>query len=396
MNAIRKIARLGGKLLIPLFALLVLTALVVHETGMLDERFGPDHPLAAREASAAEAAATIGNAVAVERREIPVERIAQGTVVPRRVVTVTPRLLGAVVELTVVEGDAVEAGALLARIDDRDLRARLGAAIAAHDAARANVEAEKARRAGREAGRVRAAQELTRVTELLARDAATRWELEVAEAAASAASAEVEAADASIRSAESGVETGARQVEEIETVLDHTEVRAPQAGIVSALETELGELAAPGRALLTLYDPTDLRLEVAVPAAHGKHVAVGTPLRVEVPASDYAVEGTVESVDPRVDSASRTLRVKVALPAEAGLRAGQFGRARYETAVESRLVIPAAAVRRAGQVETVRVVGDDGRARARHVRTGRAVGEDRLEVLSGLIEGERVLTGEAR
>jgi HlyD family secretion protein len=393
MNAIQKITRLLRKLLIPLFALVVLSLLVIHETGMLEEHFGPGNPLTETGVAAAEPTPSPGEPVAIERRELPLLRTALGTVAPRRLVTVAPRILGAVVELPVVEGDVVEKGALLARFDDRDLRAKLAAAEAAREVAVANVEAEKARRAGREAGLIRAKSELVRVGTLLAREAATPREFEAAEAAERAAVAEVAAIDAAVRSAGAAVEMGSQQVEEMRTALGHAELHAPQAGVVASLETELGELAAPGRPLLTLFDPADLRLEVAIPAEDGERVAIGSRLHVEVPASGFAAEGTVESIDPLADAASRTLRVRIALPAGVGLRAGLFGRVRYEIATESALVVPAAAVRRTGQVETVRLLTTDGRVRVRHLRTGRTVGDGWLELLSGLSEGDLALVG---
>lgn len=167
-------------------------------------------------------------------------------------------------------------------------------------------------------------------------------------------------------------------------------MRAPQAGVVSAVTTEQGELAAPGRPIVTLYDPGALHLEVALAEAAVADVALGARAEVELPSLGWRGAAEVTRVHPAADPRSRSVLVELTLPADAPARAGVYGRARFAAGEVERLAVPEAAVLREGQVQRVRVVGEDGRARARHVRTGERLADGLLEVLSGLAPGERI------
>jgi multidrug efflux pump subunit AcrA (membrane-fusion protein) len=107
-------------------------------------------------------------------------------------------------------------------------------------------------------------------------------------------------------------------------------------------------------------------------------------------ALDQTLEGTVSQVIPAADPGTRTALVRVDLPRVEGLRTGQFGRMRVAIGTRSALIVPIEAVVRVGGLDSVRVVGQDGRQAARYVRVGAEIGAGRIEVLSGLAEGERV------
>src|SRR5574340_736416 len=103
--------------------------------------------------------------------------------------------------------------------------------------------------------------------------------------------------------------------------------------------------------------------------------------------------GRVAEVAAAVDPASRTLTVKVDIGAK-GLRSGVFGRAYFPVGVRQGLLVPKGAVVERGALTSVWVAGKDNIVRMRLVKTGQAV-DDRIEVLSGLSAGERVVVGGA-
>jgi multidrug efflux pump subunit AcrA (membrane-fusion protein) len=101
------------------------------------------------------------------------------------------------------------------------------------------------------------------------------------------------------------------------------------------------------------------------------------------------LKATVEEIAPIADPVSRTFVIKAALPQDAALRPGMFGRFRTACTKRQALLIPTAAVTRIGQLESVQVAAEGG-SRQRNIRTGKAFGSQ-TEVLSGLDEGERVV-----
>lgn len=174
---------------------------------------------------------------------------------------------------------------------------------------------------------------------------------------------------------------------EAEVMVGYTRLKAPFAGVVVRKHAEVGDLLAPGRPVIDLEDPASLRLEVEIPESLAAGVAVGTRLRVQV--GDLDQPATVAEVTPASDPVSRSVLVKLALPAEArGLRSGQFGRVSLPVGGDRLLAVPAAAVLRRGQLDLVFVLAD-GRARLRLVRLGGAEG-DLVAVRAGLSAGEMV------
>jgi HlyD family secretion protein len=104
------------------------------------------------------------------------------------------------------------------------------------------------------------------------------------------------------------------------------------------------------------------------------------------------LEATVSEIAPVADPVSRTFQVKFDLPPTEGLRTGQFGRVSVPVAETQLLLVPKESVIKRGQMELVFVV-KEGHATLRLVKTGKVL-ERGVEVLSGLEEGEQVVTGE--
>jgi len=169
-----------------------------------------------------------------------------------------------------------------------------------------------------------------------------------------------------------------------------TTIAAPFAGVVGETHAELGDMAQPGRALVTVFDPRDLRVTATVPQAALPKLKLGEPVRVDVPALGTSLVATKATVIPLADAHTHTSRIRLDLPAADGLLPGQFARARFVIGTQRALAVPATAILRRGEVTAVYAIDAAGRAQLRQVRTGEPVGDGQVEILAGLAAGERI------
>jgi RND family efflux transporter MFP subunit len=289
----------------------------------------------------------------VERRKSQNFEEVVGTVRAKLRATLEAKVSGRIDELPVRLGQKVEAGQLIARLEAAEIRARLDQA---------------------EAALQQAEREWKRVKSLFEQQASARAEYDAADARYSMAKA---------------------AVAEARAMLTYIEVRAPFQGVVTRKWADVGDLAAPGKPLVELEDPTALQLDADVPEALASRIQLGTQMGISASEDGEELVGTVSEIAPAVDPASRTFRVKLDLKPGANARSGQFARLRVPRGETDGLQVPASAVVRRGQMEII-FVAENGIARLRLVRTGRPIGKD-VEVVSGLEEGESVVTeGAAR
>lgn len=263
--------------------------------------------------------------------------------------TVAAQVSGRVVEVRADAGQTVRKGELLMRIDAREAAEAAAGATAQLVNARANYE---------------------RLKNLRAQNF-------ISAAALDKAKADFEAAQAA--SGQAGVGLG------------HATVTAPIAGVVAQRQTELGEMAAPGKPLLTLYDPAGLRVTASVPQYMLPRMRGVTRAKVEFPELGRWVDATSVALLPVADAATHVSQVRVGLPADAGanLLPGSFARVHFVIGRASKFTVPKAAVLRRGEVAAVYVQGADGRLALRQLRLGEEFGGE-IEVLAGLAAGERV------
>lgn len=302
------------------------------------------------------------NTFEVERAPMPLHFRAVGTVAARAESRISTRIRGRVASVLVRPGDSVERGDILLRLEERTTDARV-------EQARSAIEAARARR-------VRAQQEFERTENFFSQNAATERSLEQARAALDTAKA---------------AENRAKQaLEEVEIVRKRTVIRSGvNSGVVVHRNVDPGDLAIPGRPLIILRTRGALWLMGAVRESLAGSVQLGQMLSVDIPAIDLESRGTVEEIVPAVNPNSRTFEIKVALPDLDTLVPGMYGRIKVPTGEDMTLWVPEGAIFRVGQLEFVRAQTDDGKWQPRYVKTGRTW-DQRVEVLSGLDEGDRV------
>lgn len=287
----------------------------------------------------------------------------QGTVRSRTVAKIAPKLNARILEILVNPGDTVKKGAVIARLDDRDLRAAYNAAMAAHTASAA------------QAGQANA--EEKRIIELYQKQAATRQNYDAVLAQAKAARAMASQA--------------ASAAQQAKIMLGENILYAPFDGVISERFKDPGDMAMPSDAVVLMRKPEDLRLEAAIASHCLEQVKLGMPVTVRLDALHQSVEAMVDEIAPEIEPRTHTQMIKVKLPRLAGLQHGQYGWLELSCQAEHQaLLIPETAVLHYGQLQAVKVV-DGQQLYARHIRTGKQFG-DRIEVLSGLRDGESILT----
>lgn len=322
----------------------------------------------------------------------PIQYEAVGTVRARQESTLASKLMGTVTRVLVSEGDRVNAGDLLAVIEQVQADAGLRQAKAALEEARRAHAAAVSNRDAAQAGARLAQATHDRYRKLMARDSASRQEFDEVTARHQEARAALAGAEAMVTAAAQRTAQAGAGVDVAAATRGDTEIRAPYDGVITAKPVQAGDLASPGTPLFSMEGDTGFRVDLIVAEGHLGAVSVGQTLKVLLPAPlDAAAEGTVQAVVPAADPSSRSFIVKVDLPELPALRSGLFARAAIPAGEEERILIPRTAVIEKGQLTAVFRVDSGNIARFRLVRLGRSAG-DRVEVVSGLSAGERYLT----
>jgi RND family efflux transporter MFP subunit len=299
----------------------------------------------------------------VEVREVELTTSAEAVVEAVRQSTVSAQVSGRIVDIRFDVGDRVEKGAVILRIDER--------------AASQAVAASEAQVREAEATLVNARANYERTRQLLAQKF-------VSQAAVDKAEADYKAAESRMKATLAGAGAAA-------TEKSFTTIVAPYSGVVSARHVQLGEMASPGKPLLTGFDPSGLRVVATVPSAQVSAIQAGARARIEVPSLGRWVDVKSVTVVPSADPRTHTTQVRLDLPADAkGLLPGVFARAHFVTGRAPRLMVPREAVLRRSEVTAVYVVDAKGEPRLRQVRVGTASDEKSVEVLAGLKAGEKV------
>lgn len=303
---------------------------------------------------------------------------AEGVVEAVRQSTLAAQVPGAVIELRVKPGDRVVAGQVLVRLDPR----------ATEQATRASEAQVEVARTARDI----ASRELNRQRALFQKGFISQAALDQAESAFRSAEAQWAASRA--QATASGAQS------------DFHVIRAPYEGIVADVPIVQGDMALPGRPLLTVYDPRVMRVTATLSQS------IAAPLLAKLPEASQAridIAGQPRrpakklSIIPAADPATHTVQLRLDLAennSDASLVPGVFARVTIavprtaETATSARsadtaLSVPATAVLRRAEMLAVYVIDKDNRPKLRQVRIGRTF-DGKVEVLSGLDANERV------
>jgi len=292
-----------------------------------------------------------------------------GTLEPDREAVLRAQVSGSVLQTYADQGQAVNAGTVLARIDASGIQD-------AYTSARAGLVS------ARNAADV-AAKDLARNEKLLAAGAIAERDIDQSRRASIAAQAALDDVNTRLATAEKAYRS--------------TTVTAPFSGVVSERPVSAGDVVQPGTALFTVVDPSSMRLEASVPAEQLASIRIGVPVNFTVsgyPGREFV--GRITRINPTADPTTRQVRIYVSIPNEGrALVGGLFANGRMSTATKMGLVVPQAAVDVRGSIPSV-VRIKQGKAEKVPVKIGLTdKTSETIEVLSGLQPGDTLLMGAA-
>ena len=271
-----------------------------------------------------------------------------GTIRPVQRAQLAAKVMGTIDELAATLGQRVRAGDLLVKISAGEIIARVAQAQSQLNVARRDLERER---------------------DLLGKGAST--------------------ADM-VRGIEDRLALTQAMVREAEIMLGYATIRAPFDGVVSRKLANIGDLASPGFPLLEIEGSGAFQVEAAVPDSLAAKLASGTTLSVVVPAAGLSFNAPLAELSPAADSSARSVLARFTVPAGTAVHSGQFARVQVPGAPVRMLLAPAAALAVLGQMERIFVAAENNRAVLRLVKSG-ATRADRIEILAGLDDGERVV-----
>jgi len=290
--------------------------------------------------------------VPAQTKTISIERQRSGTLTALRQIQIFNQEEGQITTLPFYEGDKVNKGDIVAKLDDRLLRAQL---------ARAEATVQKAQK------------DLLRIKGLSERGLTPQTEITRVETELAVAKADRQA---------------------LLTRLDYTVMRAPVSGLISQRLSEQGNIAERYTHLMTISDQSSLITELSVSELLINKLQVGdkVTMTIDALANREPLPGTISRIFPTLDPVTRTGTVEITLnPVPAGAKPGQLARVTLRTQQQARLLIPFSALRRSSEGDFVFTVDAQQHAQIKPVVTGLKIA-DAIEIIEGLSEGEQVVT----
>ena len=332
---------------------------------------------------------------------------AVGTVRAKNSSVIAARIMGNIVKLHVREGDRVRAGQTLIELENREAGTQMAKAQAgvresteALDEVQRNIRAAEASQTAARANEKLAQTTFNRYQTLFQRQSVSPQEFDEVRTKLEITKAESERAERMLQAARSKQDQMLARIDQAKADVSGARIYAgyarlvsPISGVVVSKQADVGSMATAGAPLITIEDDSSYQLEVAVEESQLSKIHLHDQARVEIDAlGNKELTCSVIEIVPAADPNSRSYAVKLALPNIAGsqLRSGLYGKSRFISGQRQALAIPQRAVTQRGQLTGVFVVDQSGVARLRLIKTGKSLG-DRIEVLSGLSDGEQIV-----
>ncbi|MBU1248268.1 MAG: efflux RND transporter periplasmic adaptor subunit [Proteobacteria bacterium] len=331
--------------------------------------------------------------VQAERAMLPRLHEAVGTIRAQTDIRVESQVTGRVLKVLVRPGQQVTAGEELVVLDNRASQAQVERSQQARQSVVSMTAQAGSALEAAKASFAKAESTYKRMKQLHDENVVTPEEVEKAEAAYLQAQAWLNQAREGVAAAQARGREAAQVVQEAEIGLDYTTITAQVDGEVAKRLVEPGDLAFPGKELLTLQTGASLRIEALVRESLINLVRLGDRLGVVVSAmtNDAPLFAIVDEIEPLADPVTRSFLVKARLPEVPDLYPGMFGRLLISQGERESVLVPERAVSRVGQLETVMVQTGE-TWQPVYVRTGPLHG-DKIEVLSGLSGDETIGLG---
>lgn len=325
-----------------------------------------------------------------------------GEFLPYQEIEVHAKVAGYIRKINVDIGDRVKAGQVLAVLEVPELMAELKGAGAGVRHSQQEIE-----RAQNEVARNQAQYEALHANAVRLAQASkarpglvAQQELDDAEAKDRAAEAQVESAKSSLSAARQQLEMSQATNSQVSAMSDYTRITAPFDGVVTWRYADTGALVQAGTSnnnsapVVKLAQVNILRLRLPVPESLAASVQVGQRAEVTVSATGERFTGTVRRFTDSLDRATRTMQVEIEIPNDKyKIQPGMFADVGLELQNHANaLTIPVQALQHQNGKSTVLIVDQQNRVQPREIQTG-LEDPNRVEVLAGLNEGERVIVG---
>jgi len=271
-----------------------------------------------------------------------------GSFSPNREVTIGSETSGKVIRVNVQEGSHVNAGQLIAQLDDHLIQAQLQSAQANHDKAVVTLS--------------RYQQGISGVTQL------------------------------QLDNAKTDVLTTQAQIEQLKTQMRQYTISAPFGGIITSRTFELGAIISPGTQMAMLTDISSVKLEISVPERSIPQFRLGQVIDITTDVyPDTPFKGKVDLIGSKAD-ASHNFQVKILVAnPKLAIKSGMYGTVAFDNMAGEALTIPRTALLGSSVKPQVYVV-ERGIAKLRDIRIGSG-NETRVQVTGGLQNGELVVSG---
>ena len=276
--------------------------------------------------------------------------------------TLSSQISGRVLNLNVKAGDRVKAGQVLATIDDRELQTgvvRSQAQLQQSDA------------------------ELRQLQIALKRSQELKTQGFVSSAA-------LDLAEAQFKSAQAGRDIAGAATAQAKVTQSYSKVTAPYDAWVLETSVQTGDLATPGKPLITVYAPQALRVVVQWPASQKNTLPKLSD--IQILSGTETIKPMAMQIMPNTDGISQTIGIKLDLPRSAGVvnaSPGQQVQVRIAGAAQAKGLVPKSAILRRGEITAVYVAQENGFA-MKLVRLGADHGIAGVEVWAGLKEGDLI------
>lgn len=344
-------------LLIPVVAILALVAMIIMMAGGFSDKIAPS--TASPQLQNVQTI-TIEPYAYTDRLWLPANLIAKQNT------QVASRILANVTSVNVRAGDMVQAGDVIAELDNQDLKAQVRQIEAQVEAVSAQLTQAslqlKRNKALREQGLI-SVNDLDSVQSTFDQLRATKLSYE-------------------------------QQRDQANVTLAYSKIIAPIAGKVVDRMVEPGDLVNPGQAVVALYNPSSIQISSYIPESQAITLTLGQALQVELSALQQVRTARISEIVPLADSAARSFEVKLDLAGDnldgSGLMPGMYAKVGIDKATRDVIAIDKRYIQQFGQLSKVSVL-ENNQVSERFVRLGQQLDNNLVIIISGLSAGEKLV-----
>jgi membrane fusion protein, multidrug efflux system len=342
--------------------------------------------------------------ITAQYQVIPASIEAPGTIQARNRIALSSQVNGFVRTVRVKAGDLVNAGQTLVQLDARDAESQKEMAQALIEEAQAALE--EARKGAQVAADMRnaakASSDLAEATfqrfqKMFDAKSVSPQELDEARARRDSAAADLAAketmkaaAQDHLNQVQAKIAQARAQSHRADVLVGWTEIKAPAASRIAERQVDPGSAIFPGSPLMVLETTGSPQVLGDVPAAQLAFLRVGLEVEVQTADAGPATKGHIVEIVPTSNTEAHTIRFKVDLPSGFSAPTGSYAKVIIPIGRRNGLLVPVKTLRQAGQLTGIFVVDSASKARFRLVKTA-PYDADRVELLSGLEQGERVI-----